>query len=221
MFCHQCGAAIDGPDDRFCSRCGAQLHREAEAVSGPQTPPAEAPASEDERLRRPISAWPNRPRERIQLPLTELRQRRARETGDAVPLQALRNPVLPEPAEPASATSPAPSQIPAEEPPVAEEAPTPPEPAEQPGLDLISSEAEPEEVSTSRSRAEAALRRMVPPKDLWVNENQPGPAERGRVRDEWPARTAPVEIEAREVPPEEARPAPARDEPPVEDPIIP
>ncbi len=208
MFCHQCGAAIEGPDDRFCSRCGAQLHREDESGSETRSPPAEAPVTEAERHRPPISAWPNRPRERIQLPLTELRQRRARETGEAIPLPFQGSPLSPEPPIPA----PVPSPAPVEE--------TVPEPVEE--LELLEPGDETEELSTSRSRAEAALLRMVPPKEFWATENQPGPAERGRVRDEWPAKTAPVETKGEEILPAEAPPAPAQAEAPlVEDSIIP
>ncbi len=68
MFCHQCGAGIDDPDDRFCSRCGAPLHHEEGAekpAAGPASPLAEPPA---DRHRRPISAWPDRRHERIQPP---------------------------------------------------------------------------------------------------------------------------------------------------------
>lgn len=209
MFCHQCGAVIDEPDDRFCSRCGAPLHRGEGAEGpepGPQSPLAEPAA---DRHRRPISAWPDLRRERIQLPLTELRQRRARETAEPVPLP----PVSPPP----------PAAAPVVEPPVAE-TPAPP-PAGTPDLEMVEPAGEPEEpLSTSRSRAEAALLRMVPPKDEWAMENQPGPAERVRVRDEWPGPAPRVETEPPAAPPVPAAApgtvAPPSEVPPAEDPII-
>ena len=185
MFCHQCGAAIDDRDDRFCSRCGAPLHREEE-IGGPvpQSPLAETPA---DRHRRPISAWPDRRRERIQLPLTELRQRRARETAELPP-------VPPASALPPPAAAPVPQ-------PLEEEAPPPPV-AETPDIEIVEPAGEPEEpLSTSRSRAEAALLRMVPPKDQWAVENQPGTTERGRVRDEWPGPAPRAEAEPPAAPP--------------------
>ncbi|HIH02706.1 MAG TPA: zinc ribbon domain-containing protein [Methanoregulaceae archaeon] len=211
MFCHQCGAGIDDPDDRFCSRCGAPLHHgeEAErAAPGPASPLAEPPA---DRHRRPISAWPDRRRERIQLPLTEPRQRRVREAGEPVPV----------PPGPPPAVAPLSAPVP----PVAE----PPAP---PGIETVDVETvdpagEPEDApSTSRSRAEAALRRMVPSKDEWAVENQPGPAERTRVRDEWPAPGARVDVAEPVAPPVIAAPPVAPPPPPaappaVDDPIIP
>jgi hypothetical protein len=87
-------------------------------------------------------------------------------------------------------------------------------------------ELEPEETqSTSRSRAEAALRRMVPTKDEWADENRPGPAERTSVRDEWPGpgarpdAVAPVATPVPAVQPAAAVLPPAA--PPADDPIIP
>jgi hypothetical protein len=207
MFCHQCGAGIDDPDDRFCSRCGAPLHHgETEkSATGPASPLAEPPA---DRHRRPISAWPDRRHERIQLPLTELRQRRARGAGEPVP--------PPPEAAPLPAIEPAAVEPPAQ--PVVES-------PDMETVDLLPA-GEPEEApSTSRSRAEAALRRMVPPKDEWADENRPGPAERTGVRDEWPAPgavpgvAAPVAAQAPAAPPVAAAPPPAA--PPVDDPIIP
>jgi hypothetical protein len=54
------------------------------------------------------------------------------------------------------------------------------------GLETVETGGEPmEEPSTSRTRAEAALLRMVPPKDEWAVENRPAPAERVSVREEW------------------------------------
>jgi hypothetical protein len=198
MFCHQCGAGIDGPDDRFCSRCGAPLHRgDGTEGAGPQSPLAEPPA---DRHRRPISAWPDRPRERIQLPLTELRQRRVRETAEPAPLPP--------------AGTPAP---PVSEPPAAEAPP----PADA-FLETVEPAGAPEEpLSTSRSRAEAALLRMVPPRDEWAEENRPGPAERGRVRDEWPAPAPRAKAEPPAAPPAPVAAAPPAEEPPADDPIIP
>ena len=202
MFCHQCGAGINDPSDRFCSRCGAPLHHGGAAESpdpGPQSPLAE-PA--EDRHRRPISAWPDRRRERIQLPLTELRQRRARETGEPVPL-------LP-------ATVPAPAvEPPAAEPPILPDV----------GIPDVDTAGAPEEpLSTSRSRAEAALLRMVPAKEAWAMENQIGPAERAGVRDEWPGPAPRGEVEPPEAPPAPApapvTAAPAPKAPPEEDPII-
>src|SRR5512141_2384790 len=110
MFCHQCGTVIDDPDDRFCSRCGAPVHRGEGAEGsepGPSSPLAEPAA---DRHRRPISAWPDRRRERIQLPLTELRQRRARETGEPVSLPPASPPppAAAPPIEPRAAEPPAP-----------------------------------------------------------------------------------------------------------------
>lgn len=206
MFCHQCGAGIDDPDDRFCSRCGAPLHQgEEKAAPGPASPLSEAPV---DRHRRPISAWPDRRHERIQLPLTELRQRRARGVGEPVP--------LPPGATPLPVPSPAIVEPPAE-----------PE-IERPDVENVdpAPAGEPEEApSTSRSRAEAALRRMVPPKDEWRDENQPGPAERTRVRDEWPAPvTAPdaAALAATPVPTAPlVAPPPPPEAPPADDPIIP
>ena len=209
MFCHQCGAGIDDPDDRFCSRCGAPLHHEEGAEKpavGPASPLAEPPA---DRHRRPISAWPDRRHERIQLPLTELRQRRARGAGEPVPMPPGAAP-LP---EPAVAESPAPPEVETQDVETVS-----PSPAGEPELE--------EAQSTSRSRAAAALRRMVPPKDEWADENRPGPAERTRVRDEWPAAAAaapevaaPVAPQAPPALPVAAIPPPAA--PPSDDPIIP
>ncbi|MEN6343626.1 MAG: zinc ribbon domain-containing protein [Methanospirillum sp.] len=209
MFCHQCGAGIEDPDDRFCSRCGAPLYRGEDAKSaapGPASPLAEPPA---DRHRRPISAWPDRRHERIQLPLTELRQRRSRDANEPVA-------VLPG-APPVAVPPPMP------EPEVAE--PAAPA-AEIPEIETVEPIEEEEPISTSRSRAEAALRRMVPPKDEWADENRPGPAERTRVRDEWPV-PAPSSVRAEAaappVPaePPVASPSPPTAPPPADDPIIP
>ena len=222
MFCHQCGAEIADPEDRFCSRCGAQLRREEESRDAPvATPPDSAPGP-DTGPRRPVSAWPNRPRERIQLPLTELRQRRVRETGDAVPfpVPGIVPPVSRAPAPDAAAPSVA--TEPGLWPDAAAEAP--PAPLDELFEELAIEEVEvapspPEQgVSTSRTRAEAALRRMVPPKEVWVRESQPGPADRGRVRDEWPT---PATSDAGAIGREPTEPVPAPPAPTVEDPIIP
>ena len=201
MFCHQCGAAIDDPSDRFCSRCGAPLQRGGAAdrpEPGPQSPLAEPAA---DRHRRPISAWPDRRRERIQLPLTELRQRRARETGEPVPLP------------------PATVAAPAGEPP-AGEAPTLPDVGIPEVEAAAPAEAREEPPSTSRSRAEAALRRMVPTREAWAEENQPGPAERAGVRDEWPGPAPRPTSEPPAAPPAPVEAAPEPEAPPAEDPII-
>ena len=86
---------------------------------------------------------------------------------------------------------------------------------------------EPEEpLSTSRSRAEAALLRMVPPKDQWAIENQPGTTERGRVRDEWPGPAPRAEAEPSAAPPTPAAALvvaspPPEDVPAEDDSIIP
>ncbi|HOT94077.1 MAG TPA: zinc-ribbon domain-containing protein [Methanoregulaceae archaeon] len=216
MFCHQCGAAIADPDDRFCSRCGARLRRPEAARDAPASaPPASAPAPETG-LRRPVSAWPNRPRERIQLPLTELRQRRARETGEAAPLTGVppplsRGPVPEPPAPPASGPAPVPEPG-AGVPPGPTGGPEEESPIEV--VDVVPVRPEP---TTSRSRAEEALRRMVPPKEVWRQESQPGPVERGRVRDEWPAAAPGPEGEERGT----RAPTSGPSGPPVEDPIIP
>jgi hypothetical protein len=212
MFCHQCSAAIDDPNARFCSRCGAPVTHgeEAErAAPGPVSPLAEPSA---DRHRRPISAWPDRRRERIQLPLTELRQRRARETGEPVPVPpapAPLSPPVPDAAEPPAVVEPAPPVV------------------EIVDLGTVEPAEEPEEaLSTSRSRAEAALHRMVPPKDVWADENRPGPAERTHVRDEWPAPGRQPEVaettapQAPAAPPIPTPPPPAA-QPVEEDPIIP
>ncbi len=210
MFCHQCGAGIDDPSDRFCSRCGAPLQRGGAADRpgpGPQSPLAEPAA---DRLRRPISAWPDRRRERIQLPLTELRQRRARESGEPVPLP------------PATVASPA-GEPPAPEHPAFPDVGIPGIGIPDEGVPEAAGAPE-EPLSNSRSRAEAALLRMVPPKEAWAIENQPGPAERAGVRDEWPG---PAPREDGEPPSEPSAPAPppvaavaAPEAPPREDPII-
>ena len=193
MFCHQCGAAIGGPDDRFCTRCGAQLRRgeSAEAVApGPGSPPADAPP---EPVRGPVTPWPEGRRERIQLPLTELRQRRRRETGEA-----------PAGREPGAAP-----------------------PAESPGIEELGAEP-PADGAGAATRAEAALRRMVPPREEWSAENRPAPVERARVRDEWPGPSAPAPAAAGaaagpmpgETPPP-SRPEPSRKDGDGEDAIIP
>lgn len=121
---------------------------------------------------------------------------------------------------------PAAAPIPAPEPVVAE-APVPPV-AELPEIGTLEPAGEPEEdLSTSRSRAEAALRRMVPPKDVWADENRPGPADRTHVRDEWPVPRAELATVPPAAPPApEAQPVVPAPPPPAapsvaDDPIIP
>jgi hypothetical protein len=212
MFCHQCGTASDDPDARFCYRCGAPLRRGEETVAPPPGPASPLAEPSTDRRRRPISAWPDPHRERIQLPLTELRQRRSRDAGEAPPVPPpAQRPVEPPP--PAVAAAAAPAVTPVDD-----------------GLEIetVGPDVEPdEEPSSSRSRAEEALRRMVPPKEEWVAENSPGPAERTTVRDEWPA--AGLREETPPPPPPVAAPvalaaAPAPEPasaPPAEDAIIP
>ena len=223
MFCHQCGAAITVPDDRFCSRCGAQLHREDGLPDASAPTPAASAPGPDSGIRRPVSAWPNRPRERIQLPLTELRQRRARETGEAtsLPIPGIVPPVsrAPAPEPPALAAD---ATQPGLWPDAADGASSAPSDGLFEELAIEEVEAAPrppeQEVSTSRTRAEAALRRMVPPKEVWVQESQPGPADRSRVRDEWPVPTSDDDVAEAKAP---AEPVPAPLAPAPEDPIIP
>lgn len=228
MFCHQCGAAITDPDDRFCSRCGAQLRRDEGDRDAPaSTPPASPPGSAETGLRRPVSAWPNRPRERIQLPLTELRQRRARETGEtgALPVAGFVPPVSRPSAPGPEAAAPAADPAEVSWPEVTSEAPTagPDESVEEGLIEEVQMAPAPQEPpSTSRSRAEAALRRMVPPKEVWTRDRQPGLADRGRVRDEWPAPGSGQDGETGERPAVPAyAPAPEPAGPNTEDPIIP
>lgn len=193
MFCHQCGTRIEDPEDRFCSRCGALLHRGEAEVSPGSEPRAGTPPAE--RLRRPVSAWPDHGRERVQLPLTELRRRRARETAE---------PVIPMPL----GAAPPPTVTEASEPTV--------EPEIRTDIETVAPAVEP--ADTAASRAEAALRRMVPPKEEWEAENRPGEAERASVRDEWVS--APQAGAQPDAPP--AEPVRAESPPPaVEDPIIP
>lgn len=208
MFCQKCGTRFEDPDSRFCSRCGAPLAPD-EAPGRPTSPLAE-PAVE--RHRRPHTAWPDHPRERIQLPLTELRQRR---TGMQPPMH---------PGGALAAASPSDDPLPPPQPPEpwpAADAPAPP--AEE--IETVQpSPPEEEAVQTSQSRAEAALRRMVPPKEEWTAENRPGPAERTSVREEWRGAGVGAVVAARPaVPPEP--PAPEPGQPPesgdAENPIIP